>query len=170
MAQAYPAADLVAPRLYDHFARHIEEGALAGYRHIASVPSVDAIATLVDAGFWASLRHEEGYQSKISFAFLNPDQAPEPMIFERPIALEPGALAKVAPAVERAGIHLGVWPDDGVLRVWGTAGTTPAFCFVLEVAGPGLLVIKHHRGEDGGKFVNVAVLEGDSIKLVDDGA
>jgi hypothetical protein len=37
------------------------------------------------------------------------------------------------------------------------------------VAAPGLLVVKHHRGE-GGKFVNVAVLEGDEIKLVDEQA
>jgi hypothetical protein len=38
------------------------------------------------------------------------------------------------------------------------------------VAAAGLLVIKHHRGEDAGKFVNVAVLEGDSIKFVDEQA
>jgi hypothetical protein len=45
----------------------------------------------------------------------------------------------------------------------------PAFVMVLEVAAPGLLVIKHHRG-DGGKFVNVAVLEGDQIKIIDEHA
>jgi hypothetical protein len=37
------------------------------------------------------------------------------------------------------------------------------------VAAPGLLVVKHHRG-DGGKFVNVAVLEGDRVKVIDEGA
>jgi hypothetical protein len=36
---------------------------------------------------------------------------------------------------------------------------------VLEVAAPGLLVVKHQRGE-GGKYVNVAVLEGDRIKVI----
>ena len=41
---------------------------------------------------------------------------------------------------------------------------------MLEVAAPGLLVIKHHRGEESGKFVNVAVLEGDQIKVVDERA
>src|SRR5262249_24825573 len=46
----------------------------------------------------------------------------------------------------------------------------PTTCFVVEVAAPGLLVIKHHRGEELGKFVNVAVLEGDRIKIVDWGA
>jgi hypothetical protein len=40
-------------------------------------------------------------------------------------------------------------------------------CFVLEVAAPGLLVVKHHSDDESGKFVNVAVLEGDHIKWVD---
>ena len=138
---------------------------------LASLPNLQSMATLVDAAFWASLRHEEGYASKISLAYVSPAQADDPMVFERPIALDPAALAKVAPAVERAGIHLGVWPDDaGALRVWGTAGSIPAICFVLEVAGPALLVVKHRRGEESGKFVNVAVLEGDQVKLVDEHA
>jgi hypothetical protein len=37
------------------------------------------------------------------------------------------------------------------------------------VAAPGLLVVKHHRG-DGGKFVNVAVVEGDQVKIIDEHA
>ena len=41
---------------------------------------------------------------------------------------------------------------------------------MLEVVEPGLLVIKHHRGEQSGKYVNVAVLEGDQIKVVDERA
>jgi hypothetical protein len=93
-----------------------------------------------------------------------------PLIFERPLPLAAGALTKVAPAVERAGIHLGVSRDGDDLCVWGTTRTIPMVCFVLEVAAPGLLVIKHHRGEESGKFVNVAVLEGDQIKIVDEHA
>jgi hypothetical protein len=168
--QAYPAAAAVAPVLHAHFSRHLEDARQRGRTPLASLPGVPEIAKLVDAAFWASLRHEEGYVSKVSLAFLEPRQAGEPMIFERSIRLEPAALAKVAPAVERAGIHLGVWPDGDALRVWGTTGIIPAICFVIEVMAPGLLVIKHHRGEESGKFVNVAVLEGDQIKLVDERA
>ena len=40
---------------------------------------------------------------------------------------------------------------------------------MLEVSAPGLLVVKHHRG-DGGKFVNVAVIEGDHVKVIDESA
>jgi hypothetical protein len=53
--------------------------------------------------------------------------------------------------------------------VWGTTRVIPTFTFVLEVVDPGLLVVKHRRG-DGGKFVNVLVLQGDQIKVVDEHA
>jgi hypothetical protein len=92
------------------------------------------------------------------------------VLFERPISLAPASLAKVAPAVERAGIHLGVWERQGELSVWGTTTTIPVSCFVLEVNAPGLLVVKHHRGEESGKYVNVAVLEGDHLKMIDERA
>jgi hypothetical protein len=52
--------------------------------------------------------------------------------------------------------------------MWGTTRTIPRFCFVLEVIEPGLLVIKYRRGQDPGKFVNVVVLKGDQIKVVDE--
>ncbi len=78
--------------------------------------------------------------------------------------MEPAALTRVAPAVERTGVHLGVWRDRGELCVWGTTRAIPVLCFVLEVAAPGLLVVKHHRGQESRKFVNAAVLEGDLIK------
>jgi hypothetical protein len=38
---------------------------------------------------------------------------------------------------------------------------------VLEVIAPGLLVIKESPGEQSGKYVNIAVLQGDEIKVVD---
>src|SRR5205085_1633949 len=103
--RAYPAAAEVAPVLHAHFARHLDDALQRGRGPVASLPSISQIAALVDAAFWASLRHEEGYVSKISLAFLEPRQAAEPMIFARSIPLEAAALAKVAPAVERAGIH-----------------------------------------------------------------
>jgi len=81
--------------------------------------------------------------------------------------LSPRALGRLAPAVERPGIHLGVWRDDqGVLRVWGTTRAIPTFCFVLEVLGPGLLVVKHRVQDDSAKFRNVAVFEGEEVKVL----
>ncbi len=167
--ETYPAARAVAPRVYAHFERHVAAAALQGH-DTAQLPDVAAIEFLVDAAFWASLRREEGYLPRISLAYVSPGRVPHPLIFERPLPLNAPGLARVAPAVERAGIHLGVWPVGDHLRVWGTTRSLPDYCFVLEVAAPGLLVIKYERGEESGKFVNVAVLEGDQIKIIDERA
>jgi hypothetical protein len=138
---------------------------------VATVPDAGTIEAMIDAAFWASLRREEIYVPKISLAFLSPGQTSHPLMLGRPLPLAATALVRLAPAVERAGIHLGVWPDQsGDLAVWGTTRTIPPLCIVIEVAAPGLLVIKHHRGEEAGKYVNVAVLEGDQIKVVDEQA
>lgn len=51
--------------------------------------------------------------------------------------------------------------------MWGTTRTLPALCFVLEVIAPGLLVVKYPHGASG-KFVNIVVLEGDQVKVVDE--
>jgi Probable sensor domain DACNV len=165
----YGGAHAAAPRVAAHFANHIKAAGRDG-QPAAVAPGVPAIEAIIDAAFWASLRREEGYTPKISLAYLPPELAVRPMLFERPIALAPATLAKVSPAVERAGIHLGVWERDGELSVWGTTRTIPVYCFVLEVNSPGLLVIKHHRGEESGKYVNVAVLESDRLMMIDEKA
>jgi hypothetical protein len=165
LSPAYPAARVIARKVQDHFARH-----LAAAPAEATAPAAADVEFLVDAAFWASLRREEGFIPKISFALLPPDRAVHPLLLEQPLPVAAIPLVRVAPAVERPGIHLGVSRDSsGELRVWGTTRSIPAYCMVLEVAAPGLLVIKHHRG-DGGKFVNVAVLEGDRVKMIDESA
>ena len=166
---SYPAARAVAPKIHAYFARHIAESQRRGAPLGTRVPETDAIEAMIDRAFWASLRREEGYVPKVSLALLPPEEAAHPLLFERPLPLGPTALTRIAPAVERPGIHLGVWRDNGELRVWGTAWSIPSNSFVLEVAAPGLLVVKHER-DGGGKFVNVAVLEGDQIKIVDERA
>jgi hypothetical protein len=77
-------------------------------------------------------------------------------------------LTKLAPAVERSGIHLGVWFFNNELYIWGTTRIIPGLCFVLEVVEPGMLVIKHRRVDGFGKFVNVAVLKGDQVKIINE--
>ena len=165
----YGGANAAGPRVAAHFARHIEAAQRNG-QPAAPAPSVWTIETMIDAAFWASLRREESYTPRISLAYLPPEQSQRPLLLERPIPLDPALLAKIAPAVERAGIHLGVWSRNGELCVWGTTRTIPMYCFVLEVMSPGLLVVKHHRGEEAVKFINVAVLEGDRLKMIDEHA
>lgn len=169
-SEIYPAARRVAPKVHAHFARHREAGRLHSKGAIAPLPESHVIETVVDRAFWASLRREEGYVPTISLAYLSPEQDAHPLLFEQPLPLTPGVLAKIAPVVERPGIHLGVWHQGDALCVWGTTHSIPVLTFVLEVVEPGLLVVKHHRGERTSKYLNVAVLEGDQIKMVDESA
>ncbi len=164
---AYPAARQVAPKVQAHFARHIGLARERGREDLPEAPTAIAIESLIDAAFWASLRREEGVTPTISLAYVPPDRAGHALRFAAPIPLRPAPLAKVAPAVERPGIHLGVWRDDYDFHVWGTTQDVPSFCLVVEVIASGLLVIKH-RSEPFGKFVNVAVLEGDQVRVVDE--
>jgi hypothetical protein len=165
---AYPAAHAVAAKAHEHFAGRIAAARERGLEGLATAPDAAAVEAIVDAAFWASLRREEGYRPKISLAFLSPEQAASALTFERPLSLDPVALSRLAPAVERPGIHLGVWRDSSGLCVWGTTRDVPRLCFVLEVVEPGLLVIKYRRGRETGKYVNVVVLEGDRVKVVDE--
>jgi sensor domain DACNV-containing protein len=168
---SFPGSRSVAQRVQDHFARSVEAGHPSSTVQVAApVPEVSAIEALIDAAFWTSLRREEVYVPKISLALLPPDATPLPIRFERHLSLSPAALARVAPAVERPGIHLGVWTELDGLSVWGTTRSLPKFCMVLEVAAPGLIVIKQHRGGENTKFTNVAVIEGDQVKVVDETA
>lgn len=165
---AYPAARAVAETVREHFARNLAAARRRGERELATEPDAEAVEAIIDAAFWASLRPEEGYPPKISLAFLAPAQAARPLMFERRLPLAPAPLSRLAPAVERPGVHLGVWREGEELSVWGTTHTIPRLCFVLEVIEPGLLVVKYRRGQDPAKFVNVAVLRGDEVKVVDE--
>jgi hypothetical protein len=166
-APTYPQARIVADAVQTHFARHIAAARAVEPMYVEGPPAL-AIAAIIDAAFWASLRREEGNTPRISLAFLPPDRARHPLTFATRLPLVPAVLAKVAPAVERPGIHLGVWRDGEEFFVWGTTREVPAFCLVVEVVASGLIVVKH-RSEPFGKFVNVAVLEGDQVKIVDEG-
>ena len=164
---SYPTARTAAARIYDHFARHLSAARQQG-AEVAEGPDVATIELIIETAFWASLRREEGYMPQISLAFVAPQAVEWPLMFGRslPFAAEP--VTRLAPAVERPGIHLGVWRVEGQLSVWGATRRLPPSCFVLEVVAPGLLVVKHSRGGESEKFVNVAVLQGDQVKVIDE--
>lgn len=165
---AYPLARDAALRILPRLPQNLMAGSLQLKSNVATLPPNGLLEEMIDAVFWASLRREEGFTPKISVAFVAAQQTPSPMTFNRPLPVHAHALTKLAPAVERPGIHLGVWTDeDGKLQVWGTTRALPSLCLVLEVVAPGLLVIKHSKGEDSGKFVNLAVIEGEQIKVID---
>lgn len=165
---SYPASRRVAATMQEFFASHLVTAYQQDTESLAPQPDAQTVEEIIDAAFWASLRQEEGYFPKISLALLPPELTRQPLTFARPLPFTPVSLSRLAPAVERPGIHLGVWRYGQELCVWGTTRVIPKLCFVLEVIEPGLLVIKYRRGEDPGKYVNVAVLKGDEVKLVDE--
>ncbi|MEJ5963994.1 putative sensor domain DACNV-containing protein [Pedobacter immunditicola] len=163
----YQAARIVAPKLEAIFAEHLKTAKESGEDDLAPLPEAHFVEHILDATFWASLRKEEGHPTKISLAFVSPEQAGNPLLLKHHLPLNPSVLTKLAPGVERPGIHIGVWHDGNDLYVWGTTIIIPNYCFVLDVSEPGLLVIKHRRIYGFGKYTNVAVLKGEQIKIVD---
>jgi len=164
----YQAATKVADQIENHFSKHLAIAAVSGEEDLATVPHAKFIEKMLDVAFWASLRREEGVPTRISLAFLNPCQAGKPLKFAQKLPFDVRVLTKLAPGVERAGVHVGVWYEGDSLFIWGTTLKLPNFCFVLDVSEPGLLVVKHRRSVGLGKFANVAVLKGDQVKIVDE--
>ncbi|GEO05061.1 hypothetical protein AAE02nite_27250 [Adhaeribacter aerolatus] len=164
----YQAARKVAAAIEQSFARHHAEARKLAHGSLAPETPASHIQSIIDTTFWASLRREEGHSPKISLAYLPPELAGQAMVFEQRLRLTPHVLTKLAPAVERPGIHLGIWPEGDELFIWGATRNIPGLCFVLEVVEPGLLVVKHRHLDGFGKFANVAVLKGDQIKVVDE--
>ncbi len=163
----YQAAKIISPKVEAIFAQYLATASENGEEDLAPLPTTKVVEAIIDAAFWSSLRKEEGHSPKISLAFLPPEQAGNPLLFRQRLPLNPSSLTKIAPGVERPGIHLGIWMEDGDLYVWGTTVSIPNFCFVLDVSEPALLVIKHRRIYGFGKFTNIAVLKGDQVKMVD---
>ncbi|WP_212005005.1 putative sensor domain DACNV-containing protein [Chitinophaga sp. HK235] len=164
----YQAASTVAGIIEAHFIKHLEAAKEEGTDNLASIPSARIVERIIDVAFWASLRREEGNATRMSLAFVDPAQAGKPLLFEQPLPLNPQVLTKLAPGVERAGVHVGIWHDGDELYIWGTTIKLPNYCFVLDVSEPGLLVVKHRRVLGLGKFTNVAMLKGDQVKVVDE--
>src|SRR6187549_3366421 len=104
----------------------IQQGGIA----TGPAPSREVIEAILTAGFWASLRREEGSSPRISIVYLPPEQAEVPLTFSQRLPLIPEALAKLAPAVERPGVHLGVWKYGNELYLWGATRVIPPLAFV----------------------------------------
>jgi len=161
---SYPAAARLAARIEELIA-----SSAVAYKQPgdATRPDPIVIEELISAAFWASMLREEGRNPQISLAYLAPEQSQDPLTFDSWLPLEPALLAHLAPAVQRPAIHLGVWWRDDRLHVWGTTHTLPLWCLVLEVISPGLLVVKYRRSTPTMKFANIAVLEGSTVKFIE---
>jgi hypothetical protein len=170
--QLYRIDSPAVARLRQYFGRE-NAAAKAPGAPLPPVPSREQLTRILEETFWASLRREEGRAIILSLAFVTPEWCEDPFTLASPLFFSADQLVRIAPAVERPGIHLGVAPEpDGMLEVWGHTHSIPHLAFVLEAAAPGILVVKHRRDDGYGKFVNVAVLNGTKAKFVrmEDGA
>ncbi len=164
----YLPAKMVSNVIKEYFEKQ-NELQLQGDVATMLLPDLYVIEGIIDTSFWASLRHEEGYTPKISVAYLPPEEGESNLILQHRQRLTPHNLVKLSPAVIDPGVHLGVWHDDeGNLYIWGTTHNVPAYCFVLEVIEAGLLVIKQKHADIGGKFINISILKGNQIKMIDE--
>jgi hypothetical protein len=167
MRQIFTASDTIVTKIRSYF---VEQAAgRSRDAGSAAVPPPEHMARMLSAAFWSSLEREEGWPTRVSLAYFAAPLTGVGFSFVRPLPLSVRSLARVAPAVERPGVHLVVAPDDaGHLRVWGAALHLPPRCFVVEVTRPGELIVKHPRSGPFSKFVNVAVIAGEDVKLVAD--
>lgn len=158
------ASALAAPRVHAHLAEAVAsiDPTLA-----AALPDVPLVEQALDVAFWASLRREEGIAPTLSLAVAPVERVGRPLCFARPLPLSAPPLAKLAPAVKRPGIHLGVWPGPDGPAVWGTTTDLPPLTLVIEVVAPGLLVAKYRRDAEATKYTNILVIEGDAVRVLD---
>jgi hypothetical protein len=164
----YKSAREVSSSVVNHFLNYTTAALNRGSRNLAEVPSTQIVEAMVDIAFWSSLRKEEGSSPRISLVYLSPEQAEKNLVLTKPLLLTPQNLTRLAPGMERPGIHVGVYLFNNELYIWGTTMIVPELCFVLDVSDPALLVIKHRSVSGYGKFTNVAVLQGDKVKVVDE--
>lgn len=165
---AYPPAGGASSMIHERLSRRHAEAGDERSSGAGPLPEPPVIERLVEVAFWASLRREEGRSPKISLAWTPREGVGDGMVFALPVPLEPRALTRLAPALERPGIHLGVAGDGSDLSVWGATRSLPELSLVVEVVEPGLVVTKYSRGAGRGKFGNLAVFEGDSARVVDE--
>jgi hypothetical protein len=163
----YQEAKSASTYLEMHFKDLIASALEKGEQKVAPAPDRATIEAIINVAFWASLRKEEGHSPKISIAFLSPEEAEQPLYFGVRLPFNTDTIVKLAPGIERPGVHLAIWVENDSLYIWGTTLKVPNYCFVLDVSEPGLLVVKHRRLHGFGKYTNVAVLKGDEVKIID---
>lgn len=161
----HPEAAKAADRVLELLARHATSPDDPSVTP-APLPAAKDVAETIDIAFWGSMRREEGETPTISVAFVRPESIAAPLQFQKKIVFTPVSIARLAPAVKRPGTHLGITRSKGALALWGTARHIPPYCLVLEVIDPGLLVLKYRQETERAKFVNLAVIEGDRLKVI----
>ncbi len=111
----YQEAKSASTYLEAHFKNLITSALEKGEQKVAPAPDSATIEGIINVAFWASLRKEEGQSPKISIAFLSPEEAEQPLSFGVRLPFNTDTIVKLAPGIERPGVHLAIWVDNGAL-------------------------------------------------------
>jgi DisA bacterial checkpoint controller nucleotide-binding len=88
---------------------------------LSPILSKEILAELVETCLFASLEREEGELRPFSITIEppNPDEFRSHYRLEREIPFNPTNLIKFVTSLDSNDYHVGVWPEDGALKVWG---------------------------------------------------
>ncbi|MDB4927519.1 MAG: hypothetical protein JWM10_3 [Myxococcaceae bacterium] len=127
-------------------------------------PTPAQLRALIEAAFWASLYTDEGRQATFALAWGAPFAGPGQLRFAASLPVSPASLAQLSPALRTGQMLLGVAPSDEGFVAWGILDSDAVGhpLFVVEVLGPGLIVVRY-----GAR--NLALFARDRAELVDHG-
>lgn len=122
-----------------------------------NIPTESQLRVLLETAFWASLTPEEGRYSTFQLTLWKRSDVGRHFAFRREEPLEVALLARLAPALDREDVEIGVWPDkDGRLEVWGFSLHSSISSVKVRVIQPGQLLVSV-------SVTKVALITGDQI-------
>lgn len=128
-------------------------------------PDVAQICSALNTAFWASMQSEEGRSVRASLILMKPGylRSEETFRFSDPIHLSSHIIAKLSASFPFGRGAVGVtFSSAGRPLVWGFVLPKPEHGWVLEILGPGYIVIRN------GLSIQAAVLPDGSLILFDE--
>lgn len=109
-----------------------------------NAPSLEHLAQIIDAAYWASFATEEGNSVTASLILRQSEHTSDTFHFDTPLEFSARTLVKLGPALENPKADIGVWPDaTGTLKIWGFTSATSALIksdFWVQILGPGRIL------------------------------
>jgi len=109
-------------------------------------PSAGTICILLNLAFWASMQSEEGRPVRATLALINPDYSSTQDVFRlsHTIALSSHSIAKLSATFPfRSGAIAVTFPLRCHPLIWGIVLPKPEDEWLVEILGPGYIVIKN---------------------------
>src|SRR5215213_1762260 len=106
-----------------------------------SFPSIENFSSLLDVSFWASLRKEEGRPVKFSIVYQDPERDENAFVFTSSEEFSIERVVSLAPGLEGTDRYLGVWLENGKLRIGGWCYANKPILFWLSGLAPGQIEV-----------------------------